>query len=181
MSHVHLIRTTRPENTEHAPYYGTYISLVAPGDVVETLDTQVESTLALVRTIPEERGGLRYAPGKWSVRELLGHVTDAERIFTYRALRFARGDETPLAGFDENSFIANSRLDARTLASLCEELEAVRRSSVLLFQSFDATEWLRRGTANGYPMSVRALAWTCAGHERHHMEILKSRYLQHAS
>ena len=181
MSHVHVIRTTRPDSAEHVPYYGTYIALVPAGDVVETLSAQQDETLSLLRDLPEDQGGVRYAPGKWSVREVVGHLTDAERIFSYRALRFARGDETALAGFDENSYVAKSRLDARSLRSLCDEYEAVRRSTVLLFASFDAEEWMRCGTANAAQMSVRALAWVCAGHELHHREILRSRYLPHVA
>lgn len=181
MSHVHVIRTTRPEPSEHSPYYGTYVGLVPAGDVVETLSTQHDTTLSLLRSLSEHQGGFRYAPGKWSVREVIGHLADTERIFTYRALRFARKDETPLPGFDENSYVANSRLDDRTISSLCDEFEAVRRASILLFASFDADEWMRRGTANANAMSVRALAWVCAGHEAHHLGILRSRYFSNGS
>lgn len=177
MSHVHVIRTSPPEASEYAPYYGTYIGHVQPGDIVETLSTQGEATTALLRAIPEEKGGARYAPGKWSVREVIGHVTDAERIFTYRALRFARADQTPLAAFEENSYIANGSFDDRTLASLVDEFEAVRRATVLFFASLNSTEWMRVGTASNTQMSVRGLAWVTAGHERHHVGILQSRYL----
>lgn len=177
MSHVHVIRTSPPEATEYAPYYGTYVGHVAPGDIVETLSTQSETTLALLRSIPEEKGGARYAPGKWSIREVIGHITDAERIFTYRALRFARADETPLAAFEENAYIANGSFDDRTLASLIDELEAVRRATVLFFASLNSAEWMRVGTASGKQMSVRGLAWVTAGHELHHVGILKTRYL----
>jgi len=181
MSHVHVIRTTRPDSTEHVPYYGKYVALVPTGDVVETLSAQQDETLAMLRDLPEDQGGVRYAPGKWSVREVVGHLTDSERIFSYRALRFARADETELAGFDENTYVAKSHLDARSLRSLCDEYEAVRRSTVLLFASFDGEEWMRRGTANAAPVSVRALAWICAGHELHHREILRTRYLPHVA
>ncbi|MEO7963809.1 MAG: DinB family protein [Gemmatimonadaceae bacterium] len=181
MSHVHVIRTTRPEQAEFLPYYGTYISLVSAGDVVETLSSQQDVTLGMLRDLPEDQGGIRYASGKWSLREVVGHLCDVERVFCYRALRFARGDETPLAGFDENSYVARSHLDARSLRSLCDEYEAVRRASVLLFASFDADEWMRTGTANSSKMSVRAAAWICAGHELHHREILRTRYLPHVA
>lgn len=177
MSHVHVIRTTRPEPTEYAPYYGGYTARVPAGDVVETLSTQHDATLDLLRGLPEERGGLRYAPGKWSIREVVGHLMDSERVFAYRALRFSRSDETALASFDENAYVANAKFDDRTLAGLCDEFEAVRRSSVLLFASFDSEEWLRRGTANNTVTSVRALAWITAGHELHHLELLRTRYL----
>lgn len=177
MSHVHLIRTTRPETTEYAPYYAGYVGQVSTGDVVENLSTQHEATLGLLRGIGEEQSLARYAPGKWSIREVVGHLIDAERIFTYRALRFARADETALAPFDENAYIANASFDDRSLASLCDEFEAVRRASVLLFASLNGTEWMRRGIASNNPMSVRALAWVTAGHELHHVGILRTRYL----
>ena len=181
MSHVHVIRTNRPEQSEYLPYYGTYISKVPSGDVVETLSAQHDVTLAMLRDLPEDQGGIRYAPGKWSVREVVGHLTDAERVFTYRALRFARGDETPLPGFDENAYVTKSRLDARSLRSLCDEYEAVRRATVLLFASFDADEWLRAGVASNATMRVHSSAWVCAGHELHHREILRTRYLPHVA
>jgi len=177
MSHVHVIRTTRPEPTEYAPYYGRYVGLVPNGDIVETLSTQLDATLRLLRSLLEEKGDARYAPGKWSVREVIGHVVDAERIFTYRALRFARADETALASFDENAFVSNASFNDRTLGSLLDEFEAVRRASVLLFAAMNATEWMRRGVASGNPMSVRAAAWVTAGHEVHHLDILRTRYL----
>lgn len=181
MSHVHVIRTTRPDQSEYLPYYGTYISLVPAGDIVETLSSQQDVTLNLLRELSEDQGGIRYAPGKWSVREVIGHLSDAERVFTYRALRFARGDETMLPGFDENAFITRSHLDSRSMRSLCDEYEAVRRASVLLFASLDADEWMRVGSANNAVMSVRAAAWVCAGHELHHREILRTRYLSHVA
>ena len=177
MSHVHVIRTTLPDASEYAPYYGTYVSKVSAGDIVETLATQNEATIALVRSIPEDKGGARYAPGKWSIREVVGHVTDAERIFTYRALRFARADHTPLASFDENTYVTHSSFDDRTLSSLIDEFEAVRRATVLLFASMNAAEWMRVGTASTKEMSVRGVAWVTAGHELHHVGILKTRYL----
>lgn len=177
MSHVHVIRTTPPDRTEYAPYYQTYIEHVPAGDVVETLATAGESATEFLRSIPNEKGSARYAPGKWSIREVIGHITDSERIFTYRALRFARADATALAPFDENAFIANATFDDRSLSSLIDEFEAVRRASVLLFASLNATEWLRVGTASGKQMSVRGAAWVTAGHAMHHVGILKSRYL----
>jgi hypothetical protein len=175
--HVHVIRTTRPESSEYAPHYSTYVGHVPNGDIVETLATQHDATIVLLRSLPEESGGLRYAPGKWSVREVIGHVADAERIFSYRALRFARGDETPLTSFDENAYVANASFDDHPLPSLIDELEAVRRATVLLFASLNATEWMRTGVASNNAMSVRGLAWATAGHELHHVGLLKTRYL----
>jgi uncharacterized damage-inducible protein DinB len=169
-------RTTRPAPDEYAPYYGTYIGKVAEGDVVAALKGQITDTLAYLRAIPESRGGHRYAEGKWSIREVVGHLADAERIFAYRALRFARDDNTALPGFDENAFVANARFDERTLASLVNEYEAVRHATIAQFDAFFPEELLRAGTASGKQMSVRALAWVIAGHELHHLGILKERY-----
>lgn len=177
MSHVHVIRTTTPDVAEYAPHYANYVGQVRSGDIVETLATLGDSTVALLRSIPDAKGGVRYAPGKWSIREVIGHITDAERIFTYRALRFARADATPLAPFDEDAFVANAALDERSLPSLIDEFEAVRRATVLFFASLNATEWMRVGTASGKQMSVRGAAWVTAGHALHHVGILKSRYL----
>jgi uncharacterized damage-inducible protein DinB len=170
-------RVARPLPDEYAPYYDRYISRVRDGNIVETLAAGVQETARLVRALPEERGGHRYAEGKWSVREVIGHVADGERIFAYRALRFARGDATPLPGFDENAYVPNSGADARTLASLVDELEAVRSATVALFDGLTADAWLRRGTSNGLAMSVRSFAWIAAGHELHHRELLQTRYM----
>lgn len=168
---------SRPAPSEYNPYYGKYIERVAEGDLLETLQAQLDDSLALIRSIPEERGGFRYRPGKWSIREVLGHVIDAERIFAYRALRAARGDATPLPGFDENAFVANARLDERTLASLAEELLVVRQATLALLRPLSEDELGRIGTASDSPVTPRALAWIIAGHERHHMAILRERYL----
>jgi hypothetical protein len=170
-------RVTRPSANEFAPYYGTYVNKVADGDIVATLKTQIGSTLEYLRAIPEARGGHRYAEGKWSIREVIGHMSDAERVFAYRALRFARADATPLPGFDENEFMKQSRLDDRSLASLIAEFEAVRAASVALFDGLFPEEWTRHGSASGKDVSVRGLAWIMAGHEVHHLEVLKSRYV----
>lgn len=170
-------RATRPAPDEYAPYYGTYIGKVGDGDVVHALGAQIVETVAFLRGIPEARGGHRYAEGKWSIREVIGHLADAERVFAYRAMRFARNDSTPLASFDENAYVTNASHDGRTMASLIDEFAAVRGASVALFDGLSADEFLRRGTASGKAMSVRALAWVVAGHERHHVGILKERYL----
>ncbi len=169
--------TTRPDSTEHAPYFAKYISLVPDGEIIATLGKQIESTLGLLRGLSEAQGDLRYAPGKWSVKEVIGHLIDTERIFAYRAMRFARNDRTPLPGFDENSFVANADFGARSLSDLIEEFECVRESSLYLFKHLDDEAWSRRGVANENEISVRALAWNTAGHELHHLGILRSRYL----
>jgi hypothetical protein len=168
---------TKPDSTEYAPYYNKYVSLVSDGDIVSTLGKQIEETSRLIGGLSEAQGELRYAPGKWSVKEVIGHLIDAERIFAYRALRFARNDQTPLAGFEENSYADNANFGSRSLADLAGEFECVRKSSLYLFNSFDQDRWLRRGIASDNEVSVRALAYITAGHELHHVEILRSRYL----
>ncbi len=167
----------RPEKSEYAESYETYIARVPDGDIVGTLGRQLEETLALIHSIPEARGTYRYAEGKWSIKELIGHVIDGERVFTYRALRFGRGDTTPLSGFEQDDFVRGADFDARTLSDLASEYEHVRRSTISLFASLDESAWNRRGSANNNEVSVRGLAFIVAGHERHHIEILKTRYL----
>src|SRR5215510_696197 len=167
----------KPDSTEYAPYFEKYISLVPDGEIVVTLGLQIESTLSLIRGLSAAQGDLRYAPGKWSVKEVIGHLIDAERIFAYRALRFARNDATPLPGFDENSFVADAGFGSRSLADLAEEFEHVRKSNLYMFKHLDGDSWLRRGAANNNEASVGALAYIIAGHELHHVGILRSHYL----
>jgi DinB family protein len=168
---------TPPAAGEYAPYYSRYISLVAPGvDILDQLDRQREEVLARFRNVPESRGAHRYAPGKWSVRQVVCHLTDTERIMAYRALRIARGDATPLAGFDENAYAPESGADAVPLAGLVAEFADVRRASLALFRHLPADAWVRRGTASESPFSVRALAWVLVGHPIHHLGVLRERY-----
>ena len=168
----------RPQTDEYVPYYGKYISLVPDGDLVGTLRGQIGETLSLLRTIPEGRASHRYAPDKWSIKEVVGHLSDVERVMTYRALRIARGDQTPLAGFDENAYVPAANFEARSLASLAHELAEVRRATVAFFETLDPDAAARRGSANNNEVSARALAYIVAGHERHHVAILKERYLK---
>jgi len=163
---------------EYAPAFADYFARAkaAGGDAVAQLETQGARTAALLATVSEERAGFRYAPGKWSVRELVGHLADSERIMSYRALRIGRGDATPLAGFDQDTYIATAGFDARPLADLARELALVRAATVALFAHFDDAAFARRGTANDNPVSVRALAAIIAGHELHHLAILAERY-----
>jgi uncharacterized damage-inducible protein DinB len=170
-------RIDRPASGEFDPYYGRYIDQVPDGDVLETLAAGGAEVAALVRSLPEETGGHRYAPEKWSVREVIGHLADAERIFAYRALRTLRGDATPMEGFDENAYVPAGAFDARTLADLADEYEAVRAATLHLFRSAPEDAVGRTGVANGSPVSARALAWIVAGHERHHLGLLRERYL----
>lgn len=167
----------RPAADEHVAYYGAYIAKVPEGDLCRILADQLADTRALIASIPERRGTHRYAPGKWSIKEVLGHVCDSERIFSYRALRIARGDATPLPGFEQDEYIPAGAFDRRTFADLSDELAAVRQASLLLFRHLDAAALARRGTASGHTITPRALAYVIAGHERHHIDILKEKYL----
>lgn len=167
----------RPEATEYAPYYERYVSLVPGGDILATLAEQMDTTQRTLRSIDEERAAYRYAPEKWSIKELVGHVIDAERIFAYRALRFARNDQTELSGFEQDDYIRHAGFDKYRLEELVREFELVRGSNLLMLKHLDAEAWQRRGVASGAEVSVRALAFIIAGHERHHMEILRARYL----
>jgi uncharacterized damage-inducible protein DinB len=167
----------RPQNDEYVPYYDKYISLVPDGDLVETLRAQIAETLSLLRTIAEERASHRYAPGKWSIKQVVGHMADVERVMTYRALRIARADATPLPGFDENAYVPAANFEARPLASLAHEFAEVRRATVAFLETLEPDAAARRGSANNNEISARALAYIIAGHERHHVKILKERYL----
>jgi uncharacterized damage-inducible protein DinB len=171
------MQITRPADDEYAPYYGTYVKAVVGEDALAALVSQRETTARFLATIPESRGGHRYAPGKWSVREVIGHVADAERIFAYRMLRIARGDETPLASFDENTYVPEGRFERRSLTDVAAELVAVRDATLALARSLDDTALTRAGTASGKRISARALAWIIAGHEAHHVRVLGERYL----
>ncbi len=168
---------SRPEATEYAPYFGRYIAKVPDGPILDVLASGLRDTLALLRAIPEERGDYRYAPDKWSVKEVVGHVIDGERVFAYRALRFARNDATPLPGFEQDDYIPAGNFGARTLRDLADELEAVRQSTLHLFRHLDDAALLRGGVASGNPVTVRALAYIIAGHEAHHRAILREHYL----
>ncbi len=166
----------RPESSEYAPFYHGYVATVPEGDVVALLRQNGGELHDALAAIPEDRGGFRYADGKWSIREVVGHMIDAERIFTYRALRIARGDTTPLAAFDENEYVKTAGSEARTLSKLVRELGAVREASVQLFESLPDDAWGRSGVASGKNISVRALAYITAGHAMHHLKILRERY-----
>jgi len=168
----------RPAPDEYTPYHETYISLVQADDIVTALQAQGNETAAMLLRLPPAMADYRYAPDKWTIKQVLGHVTDGERVLAYRALRFARGDRTPLTGYEQDDFMRGANFEPRTLASLIEEFEAVRRSTVLLFASLEPEAWSRRGVANQNEISVRALAWLIAGHEMHHRRALQEKYFR---
>ena len=167
---------SRPADTEYAPFYAGYVSNVAEEDVLPILGDQIAELSRLLERVPAERETYRYAPGKWSIREVIGHLGDAERVFGYRAFCISRGDQTPLPGFDENVYVERSGSDERPLAELVSELASLRESNLALLRRLDADAWTQVGTANGNPVSVRALAYIMAGHLRHHLKILRERY-----
>ena len=166
----------RPEPGEYAPYYDRYISLVPGSDILATLDSQRRDTMTLLCGRDEADGDFRYAPGKWSAKEVLGHVCDTERIFAYRALRIARADQTPTEGFEQDDYVRNGPFAQAPLPELIEDYIAVRRATLTLFRNLDEPAWSRRGVANKNEVSVRALAYIIAGHELHHRRILEEKY-----
>ena len=166
----------RPEATEYGESYAGYIAKVPGTDFLRVLESERLQMQQLFAGRTERDGGFRYAPGKWTVKETLGHITDTERIFTYRALRIARGDQTPLPGFEQDDFVKNGSFAARALKDLVEEFGAVRNASVALFRSFGEEVWSRRGVASQKEVTVRALGFITAGHQIHHRMILEERY-----
>jgi hypothetical protein len=166
----------RPGADEYGAYYASYIERVPDGDICDQLARQLESARALLTPLSLEQVNFRPNPDDWNILEVIGHVADAERVFTYRALRIARGDSTPLASFDQDLYVANADFSSRTLADLLDEFTVVRRATLALFRTLSAEAWLRRGAASNSPVSVRALAHIIAGHELHHMADFRQRY-----
>lgn len=162
---------------EYNPFYHTYVSKVPDGDLIAQLKRQTAETLALYKSVPEDQWNHGYAPGKWSIKELLVHLMDSERVFAYRALRIARGDQTPLPGFEQDDYIPTSEANLRTVEDLVEEYQNLRASTISLIKSFSSRMLARTGTASGSTVSVRALCAILAGHELHHRGIIEERYL----
>ncbi len=171
-------KSGRPAAGEHGAYYAKYISLVAGDDVVNSLESQRRETLVLLSSLTDADGDSRYAAGKWSVKEVLAHVNDTERIMSYRALRIARGDKTPLPGFEQDDYVKAGEFDRMSVEDLLEEYIAVRRATLSLLRHFDEAAWQRMGVASENPTSARALAYIIAGHELHHRRILEEKYFR---
>ena len=167
---------TRPNTTEVAPYYFTYIDQVPDGDILGLLEAQGPDTVTMLRRLTDAQSSYRYAPGKWSIREVVGHLSDTERLFVFRAFWFARGFDSPLPSFEQDVAIASARADDRAWQDLVDEFQAVRASTVPFFRSLTAEAWTRRGIASDNPFSVRALAYLTVGHVTHHVKILQERY-----
>jgi hypothetical protein len=171
------VKMDRPEPTEYAPYYERYVSLVQQGDIAATLAGQPDEIGALLTGLPEEKGSYAYADGKWTVKELLSHVIDGERIFAYRALRISRGDKTPLEGFEQDDYIATSNANNRSFADLLDEFTHERQANLRLANNVSDAASKEMGTASDNPVSARAIFYIMAGHVRHHIDVLKTRYL----
>lgn len=168
----------RPQSSEFPSYFARYISQVATDSVAEAVQRYAAVLNDFYTSLPEEKADYRYAEGKWTIKELLQHVIDAERIFAYRILRISRKDTTPLASFDEDSYVQNAQADKRSLASLKEEFLAVRRSSDLLLASLSEEQLAEQGTASNLPVTANAIGFILFGHLLHHKAVLKERYLQ---
>ena len=168
---------SRPEPIEYAPYYEKYVSLITQPDILADLENQINELQDLTSTISEDKGTYAYAEGKWSIKELIGHLIDGERVFAYRAYRFSRNDQTPLAGFEQDDYVANGNFNNAKLADLAKEFILLRQSNILFFNNLTNEAWLYTGTASEAKVSVRAIAYIMVGHVRHHAKILKERYL----
>jgi uncharacterized damage-inducible protein DinB len=168
---------SRLDTSEYAPYYQNYIRKVPEGDIIEILTRQIEETQQLIQRIPAGKEEYRYAPGKWSIKEVFGHLTDTERVFAYRALCFSRNDKTRLPSFEQDDYVMEGNFSQRTLTDIATEFRLVRLSNIALFKSFDEELKMRRGIASGVEFTVRAALYIIAGHELHHRQILKERYL----
>ena len=168
---------TPPAAGEYNPYYDEYIRRVPEGDVLAFLEVQLNHTLDTLRGLSEAQANACPAPGEWNIKQIIGHLSDTERIFAYRALRIARGDKVPLPGFEQNIYVENGGFELRSLVDLLDEFAVIRRSNLMLFRNFSPEAMLRVGTASDNPVSVRALIYCCAGHEHHHMESIRTVYL----
>ncbi|HLV26652.1 MAG TPA: DinB family protein [Gemmatimonadales bacterium] len=168
--------SVRPQPSEFAPFYMGYVNAVPDGSLLHTLGSAHDTTMRWLRAVPPDREDFRYAEGKWTVREVIGHIADAERVFAHRMLRFARADSTPLSAFEENAWVDMARFERRSLSELLDEWATVRAATLALLSTFDETELSRTGTASGSTVSARGLAWIIAGHELHHVRLLRERY-----
>lgn len=167
----------RPATDEYAAYYGRYVDKVPSGDILETLVEQNRRTLELLDALEPEMGSFRYAAGKWSLNEVIGHLSDVERVFAYRALAFARQDPARLPGIEQDDYARAGNFDARSLHSMLTEFASVRAASLSLFHSFDAETCMRRGNASDCDFTVRSIPYIIAGHELHHLDVVRERYL----
>lgn len=169
-------KTGRPEEAEYAAFYKGYISQVIEDDAIAALEAELSESLAFFRNIDEQHSKTAYGEGKWTIRQVLGHIVDTERVMSYRAMRFARNDQTELPGFEQDDFIRGANFNEVPLGDLLREFEHLRRANILMFRNLTADAWKRHGKANGNDVSVRALGFIITGHEKHHRKIVKERY-----
>ena len=169
---------TKPDISEYPPYYGTYINQANNNDLIKALNESGELFAKFIRSLPAQKLDYRYAEGKWNIKEIVSHITDSERVFTYRALTFSRNDKSELPGYDENIWAPESNATGRNIKDIIEEYENVRKATISLFEGFTETMIMRKGIANGREISVRALGYILPGHEIHHMGVIKERYLK---
>jgi uncharacterized damage-inducible protein DinB len=172
------MKISHPTSDEYFSYYGTYVSLVTESDILKLLDEQQRELQRMLSDVGDDAARKRPAPSEWSVNEVIGHLSDTERIFAYRLLRIARGDTTPLPGFDQDPYVETGKFNARTLRDVMDEFSLVRASTIFLVRNLDAESLARRGVASDHPVSARALVYIIAGHERHHMNSLRDVYLK---
>ncbi|MCH8033999.1 MAG: DinB family protein [Bacteroidetes bacterium] len=168
----------KPKPEDYDAIYSGYISLIGDDDIIKVLEEQRKTSEKFLKTFTEEQGNYYYADGKWTVKEVLGHVIDTERIMAYRALAFARGEKQSLPGFEQDDYVAESNFNKRSLADLINEFITIRESNIILFRSFNEEILIRRGTASESEVTVLALIYIIAGHEKHHMKFLKERYVK---
>ncbi len=167
----------RPAKNEYPDYYVPYLDLVPEGDLLQLLKENLQKTVSLFEGISEEVGLYRYASGKWSIKEVLGHITDTERIMSYRLLRVGRGDQTPLAGFNENDYVEGAQINRLPMENILQDFTATRNATINLIQNIPAEAWANKGNANGMEITTRAIAYIIAGHQIHHCKIVEERYL----
>jgi uncharacterized damage-inducible protein DinB len=168
----------RPTENEYPDYYHPYIKLVPNGEIVQILQENLLAVATLFKGLTEEETNLRYAPGKWSVKEVLGHIIDTERIMTYRLLRVSRGDQTPLAGFNETDYVEAAKTHNLSMEAILEDFKATRNAAITLIKNTPEEAWVNKGNANGMEITTRAIAYIIAGHEMHHRKIVEERYLK---
>ncbi len=166
----------RPDETEYGEFYHGYVRKIGTGNIIDILMNQMQETYTLINSLTPDESAYRYEEGKWTPKEIFGHMIDSERVFSYRALAFSRGDSNELPGFDQDAYVENANFNDRSLQNLGNEYFALRNSNVHLFSSFTKTVMDREGIANKAKMTVRSIPFIIAGHERHHLDILHSRY-----
>lgn len=167
----------RPAENDYAPYYKGYIEKIKGDDILNILLNQTKECQSVFNSFSVNKGNYKYAPGKWSVKEVIGHIMDTERVFTYRALCIARGEKQPLPGFEQDNYVKEGKFNRRTLDDIIYEFRLMREGNLLMFRNFDQEMLNRRGNASGFDVTVNALLFMIAGHAQHHMDILKERYL----